>query len=168
MEGTRVIGRAALLATALLTLAACAARPVPTAGWPEVAAEPAAGFAAPTGASPLPVRAVVREGGAARVAAAECVATSERFRAAFAAPAVVTAPTWGRDSGRVRVDCAGPEGRGAAIVSPVVQRTDGLWGIPALGVGVTAGGDAFATFGGWWNRGEGPAVRYPTVEVVLE
>jgi hypothetical protein len=154
-------------AAALACLAAgCAAPAADTEGWPRVAAERLPGAPDAPGEAGMPVRAL---NGAGEEVAAACVATGAGFAATFAAPAVLAVPTRGRESGPVRVDCAADGRRGVAVVAPLVQRTDGLFGWPAIGFGVTASGDAFTSFGGWWSREEGGvAVRYPTANVVLE
>jgi hypothetical protein len=161
-------GRAMIGVAALLALGACQQRAADSAGWPQVAATPVAAFGPPNGRAALPVRAVVREGEVARAVPAVCRVAAERFDAEFASPAVVAVPTWDRQSSPVQVACEAEGRRGAAVARPVVQRTDGLMGLPALGMGVTSGGDSFVTLGGWWNRGQPPTVFYPSVDVVLQ
>jgi hypothetical protein len=163
-----VSAAARLIAAATLAgaVAGCAAPAADTEAWPRVAVDRLPGAPASRGEAGMPVRSLDAAG--AEVAA-ECVATGAGFAATFAAPAVLAVPTRGRESGTVRVDCAAEGRRGAAVVAPLVQRTDGLFGWPAIGFGVTASGDAFANFGGWWSREEGGvSVRYPTANVVLE
>jgi hypothetical protein len=160
------LARRAAAAAGVCLLAGCAAPAVNSEDWPRVAVNTQPSMPPARGEAGMPVIALAV--GDASVPA-ECVATGAGFAATFTAPAVVAVPTQGRNSGRVQVDCAAGGRQGSVVVAPLVQRTDGLFGWPAIRFGVTGAGDAFADFGGWWSREEdGVSVRYPTVRVELE
>ncbi len=169
----RRLAPAPILAAAL-ALAGCAEQGrAPDAGAPGLPlarATPAAGAdSAATGEARLTVRPTV----AGRDAPADCTASGPGFSAAFAAPAVLAVPTYGSASGQVRIDCASGGLRGARIAEPQARPANGIAGWPAVGVGVSSGGDSYVSVGGFWNGGWGTgpetwSVRYPDVEVPLE
>lgn len=162
--------KATAIAT-LLGLVACAPAAPEAPPAPLVRAEiaPDAALSA-AGEARIPVRAVSRSGAPV---AADCVAEGAGFRAAFAAPADVAVPSFGSASGPVTVRCAADGLSGARVAQPVVRRTNGVAGWPAVGVGVSSGGGSYVSVGGFWGGGwgSGPqafAVSYPAVEVALE
>jgi hypothetical protein len=148
-----------------------------------------AGTGAGPGASPAPlVRATLAPEAAAGAAGetrfavtatrdgvatpADCAVEGRGFRAEFRAPAEVAVPSFGAASAPVRVACAAGGRAGAVLAQPATRRIGGGGVFPAVGVGVSSGGDFGVSLGGfvggWGPPGPGAvAARYPDVAVAL-
>jgi hypothetical protein len=140
------------LAGALVLLGACAAQ-VPEA-------PPAAGPPGPARAQAEFVVRTVAETPAGRtleVRGIDCVATSGAAATRFASPARVSIPDAGEG---VRVDCAGGDRRGGALVLPRQAFARGGWqAYPTIGIGVGTG------WGGGTRVGTGLGVDVSPVAV---
>jgi hypothetical protein len=156
---------------AALALGACAEGPPQAQPPPLVRAELAPGAA---GAASGEARLTVRATRGGLPIAARCEAVGEGFAARFDAPADVAVPSFGAESRPVQVACEADGRRGARLAQPAIRPAGPGGGFaPVIGVGVSTGGDAGVSLGGWWGGGGwgGPrpyAVRYPDVEVALD
>lgn len=160
-----------LPAAILAACAACAPAERPGLAFPLVSAEVEPGAAAGVSGETRFAVGAARDGVAA---AADCTVEGAGFRATFAAPATLSVPSFGPQSGALRVACAGGGRRGAATLAPAVRQTAGYGGVyPTIGVGIGSGGAAGVSIGGFWGGGTwGPQgafdVRYPDVVIALQ
>lgn len=163
--------RAPVLALAALAAAAgCTPKPPPAPALPLARAQLAPGAAVGArGETRFAVRAT--RGG--QGVAAQCRAEGQGFTAAFAAPAELAVPAFGQASAPVRVTCAAG-GRSATVTAqPSLRESGGIAGYPAVGIGVSSGGDVGVSLGGWWGNWGSDAnatytVRYPDVSISLD
>jgi hypothetical protein len=162
--------RAHALAALAASLAACAPTPPPAPTLPLARAQLAPGAAVGArGEARFAVKAT--RGG--QGVAAQCRAEGQGFTAAFAAPAELAVPVFGPASAPIRVTCAAG-GRSASVTAqPALRESGGIGGYPAVGIGVSSGGNVGVSLGGWWgNWGSDTnatyTVRYPDLAISLD
>lgn len=160
--------RAHLLAA--LAVVACAPTPPPAPDLPLARAQLAPGAAVGARGE---TRFIVRATRGGQGVAARCRAEGQGFAAAFISPVELAVPAFGQASAPIRVTCAA-DGRSASVTAePTLRQTGGIGGYPAVGIGVSSGGDVGVSLGGWWGTwgsGAGTAyrVRYPDLAISLD